>query len=89
MRDQFEEVLTFTISRIIDGDCDDDDRNEEALPRAIACLAVSMNEQSMGDKKVGELQSWRYIAAGVCLREIKRWFAIDMGRHALPRVRRS
>ncbi|KAG9562824.1 RNA-directed RNA polymerase, partial [Aureobasidium melanogenum] len=89
MREQLEEVITFTISRIIDGDYDDNDRNEEALPRAIACLAVGMDEQPMGDKKVGELQSWKYIAAGVCLREIKRWFAIDMGRHALPRVRRS
>ncbi|KAG9613257.1 RNA-directed RNA polymerase, partial [Aureobasidium melanogenum] len=89
MREQLEEVLTSTISRIIDGDYDDNDRNEEALPRAIACLAVGMDEQPMGDKKVGELQSWKYIAAGVCLREIKRWFAIDMGRHALPRVRRS
>ncbi|KAG9526866.1 RNA-directed RNA polymerase, partial [Aureobasidium melanogenum] len=72
MREQLEEVLTFTISRIIDGDYDDNDRNEEALPRAIACLAVGMDEQPMGDKKVGELQSWKYIAAGVCLREIKR-----------------
>jgi hypothetical protein len=38
---------------------------------------------------VGEMQSWKYIAAGVCLREIKRWFAIDMGRHALPLVHRA
>ncbi|KAI4717300.1 RNA-directed RNA polymerase [Aureobasidium sp. EXF-10727] len=49
MREQLEEVLTFTISRIIDGDYDDDDRNEEALPRALACFAVGMNEQSDGD----------------------------------------
>ncbi|KAI5248426.1 RNA-directed RNA polymerase [Aureobasidium subglaciale] len=89
MRQQLEDVLTFTISRIIDGDYDDNDRNEEALPRAIACLAVGMDEPAMGDKKVGKLQSWKYIAAGVCLREIKRWYAIDMGRHALPRARGS
>ncbi|KAI5198586.1 RNA-directed RNA polymerase [Aureobasidium subglaciale] len=87
MRQQLEDVLTFTTSRIIDGDYDDNDRNEEALPRAIACLAVGMNESSLGDKQVRELQSWKYIAAGVCLREIKRWYAIDMGRHALPRAR--
>jgi hypothetical protein len=87
MREQLEEVLTFTISRIIDGDYDVDDRNEEALPRAMACLAVGMDEASLGDKRVGELQSWKYIAAGVCLREIKRWYAVDMGRHTLPRVR--
>ncbi|THV87176.1 RNA-directed RNA polymerase [Aureobasidium pullulans] len=88
MRAQLEDVLTFTISRIIDGDYDEDDRNEEALPRAIACLAIGMNEPSYGDKKVGDLQSWKYIAAGVCLREVKRWFAVDMGRYALPIVRR-
>lgn len=87
MREQLEEVLTFTISRIIDGDYDDNDRNEEALPRALACLSVGMMESAGGDKKVGELQSWKYIAAGVCLREMKRWFAVDMGRYALPRVR--
>ncbi|KAI5277151.1 RNA-directed RNA polymerase [Aureobasidium subglaciale] len=89
MRQQLEDVLTFTISRIIDGDYDDNDRNEEALPRAIACLAVGMDEPALGDKKVGELQSWKYISAGVCLREIKRWYAIDMGRHTLPRARGS
>jgi hypothetical protein len=88
MRAQLEDVLTSTISRIIDGDYDEDDRNEEALPRAIACLAIGMNEPSYGDKKVGDLQSWKYIAAGVCLREVKRWFAVDMGRYALPIVRR-
>jgi hypothetical protein len=89
MREQLEEVLTFTVSRIIDGDYDDNDRNEEALPRALACLAIGMNEKSDGDSTVGEMQSWKYIAAGVCLREIKRWFAIDMGRHALPLVHRA
>ena len=87
MREHLEEVLTFTISRIIDGDYDDNDRNEEALPRALACLAVGMTESADRDKKVDELQSWKHIAAGVCLREMKRWFAVDMQRHALPRIR--
>lgn len=89
MREQLEEVLQFTISRIVDGDFEEDDRNEEALPRAIACFAIGMEEPALGDRRVQGLQSWKYVAAGVCLKEIKRWFAIDMGRHALPRIRAS
>lgn len=89
MRDRFEEILEFTVSRIIDGDYDDDDRNDEALPRSIACFAVGMQEDGLWDRKLGCLKSWKYIAAGVCLREMKRWRMVGSGSSGyvmLPRV---
>lgn len=86
MRERFEEILGFTVSRIVNGDVDGSDRNDEALPRAIACFAVGVEESSLYDRKLGaELKSWKYIAAGICLREMKRW--IGGGRYvSLPRV---
>lgn len=86
MRDRFEEILDFTVARIIDGDYDDDDRNDEALPRAIACFAVGMQLDGLWDEKLGCLKSWKYIAAGVCLREMKRWRMVGSGYVMLPRV---
>ncbi|KAL1303235.1 hypothetical protein AAFC00_006650 [Neodothiora populina] len=86
MRDRFGEILDFTVSRIINGDADGKDRASEALPRAIACLAVGVEENSLFDRKVGgQLRSWKYVAAGVCLKEMKRWLAAGLGRVTLPR----
>lgn len=75
MREIFEEIVQFPTYRILHGDTeqDTDDRDQEALPRAIACFAVGMEESSLYDRNVGELESWRYLAAGVCLREMERW----------------
>ncbi|GAB7352148.1 hypothetical protein MBLNU459_g2637t1 [Dothideomycetes sp. NU459] len=91
MRARFDEILEFTVSRIVDGDDDDDagdagDRDDEALPRAIACLAAGMREDGLWDRKLGVLRSWRYVAAGVCLREMKRWRILGSGFVTLPRV---
>ena len=79
MRERFEEVLDFTVSRMVNGDADGEDGTEEALPRAIACFAVGMEEKSLFDRGIGgQLVSWKYVAAGVCLRE--------MGRFRLGRI---
>lgn len=85
MRERFEEVLEFTVSRIVNGDADGEDRHDEAFPRAMACFAVAMEESSLYVKKLGELKSWRYVAAGTCLREMKRWLAVGSGQVLLPR----
>lgn len=68
MNQRFERDVAFSMERITHGD--DDDANE-ALARSIACLAVGMTEQRRVSKKVGELRSWKYVAAAVCLREIE------------------
>lgn len=87
MRARFDEILTFTISRIVNGDADGEDRNDEALPRAMACFAVGIEEVSLSDRKIGgQLKSWKYVAAGVCLREMKRWMAGGPGFAMLPRA---
>lgn len=87
MRERFEEVLGFTVSRIVNGDEDGEDRNEEALPRALACFAVGVEESSLYDRKLGgSLKSWKYVAAGVCLREMARWTSGGVEWHGSLRV---
>ncbi|KAK4997697.1 hypothetical protein LTR66_002927 [Elasticomyces elasticus] len=74
MRERFEEIVEFTASLIAKGDDSSvQDKHNEALPRALACLAVAMQDPLTIEPRVGELKSFRYIAAGVCLREFKRW----------------
>ncbi|KAF4305332.1 RNA-dependent RNA polymerase eukaryotic-type [Botryosphaeria dothidea] len=68
MNQRFERDVAFTVERITQGD--DGDR-DEALARAIACFAVGMKEPRKVSKRVGELRSWKYVAAAVCLREIE------------------
>lgn len=100
MRERFENVVDYTIMRITKGDeqmgAVDDldilyeesvDREVEALPRAMACLAVAVEEQGYADRQLGELQSFKYIAAGVCLRELERYMLTTLGRYILPTVR--
>jgi len=68
MRDKYERDTRFAIERIVHDE--DGDRNE-ALPRAVASLWVGMNETGLGTRDVGEMKSFKYVAAGVCLRELK------------------
>lgn len=87
MRDRFEEILEFTVSRIVNGDLESEDRNDEALPRAMACFAVGIEESSLYDHKLGgALKSWKYVAAGVALREMSRWISGGRGWVMLPRA---
>ena len=99
MRERFEAVVEYTIMRIVKGDeqmqglsdldllYDDSlDRELEALPRAIACLANAMEERGEEDRQLGELESFRYVAAGVCLRELQRYRINTFGSYVLPRI---
>lgn len=61
------------------------DREVEALPRAIACLKNAVEEQGATHRRVGELQSFKYIAAAVCMSELERLRA-PFGSTVLPRV---
>lgn len=93
MRERFEVIVEYTIMRITKGDkamreandLDDlyeenyTDREIEALPRAVACLDVAVNNKGYVDRKLGELKSFRYVAAGVCLRELERYRITTFG----------
>lgn len=73
MRERVEEIMELTVNRIVKGDEDAGDRDDEALPRAIACFMVGMTEEGMEQRLVGQVKSWRYLTAGVVLREMKRF----------------
>jgi hypothetical protein len=74
------------------GDIDDlyddvySDREFEALPRAMACLRVAAEEPGLVDRQCGELKSFGYVAAGVCLRELQRYRITTFGSYVLPRI---
>ena len=97
MRERFEAVVEYTVMRIVKGDeqmraigdldllYDDSlDREVEALPRAIACLANAIGERGTEDRQLGELESFKYIAAGVSLRELERFRITTFGSYVLP-----
>ena len=100
MREQFESVCEYTVMRIVKGDeqmastADLDelyedsglDREVEALPRAIACLENAVESTPTRDKKLGELQSFTYIAAAVALQELERFRITTLGSYGLPHV---
>lgn len=97
MRETFESVAEHTVMRIIKGDAamqeaeylDElfDDREIESLPRAIACLVAAIDEPGLSDHRIGELKSFRYLAAGVCLMELERYRITTFGTVGpLPRV---
>ena len=99
MRERFEAVVEYTIMRIVKGDeqiqgstdldllYDDTlDREVEALPRAMACLSVAMREQGVIDRVLGPLESFKYVAAGVCLKEYERFRITTLGSYVLPRA---
>lgn len=98
MRERFETVVEYATARMTHGDAavqetgDLDDlperhgREFEALPRAIACMHVAVTEKGYSDRKMGEMKSFGYVAAGVALREMLRYRIATFGSHVLPRV---
>jgi hypothetical protein len=100
MRERFEAVVQYAVARIVKGDqaiqrlgeLDDldnasyDDREMEALPRALACLMLVVRQPGWTDRQAGELKSFGYIAASVALGELKRFRITTFGHYTLPRV---
>lgn len=97
MRERFDAIVEYTVMRIVKGDdqmravsdldllYDDDlDREVEGFPRAVACLANAVEKHGMEDRQLGELHSFKYIAAGVCLRELERYRRTTFGSYVLP-----
>jgi hypothetical protein len=99
MRERFQTIVEYTVMRIVNGDeqmqgtndldmlYDESlDREVEALPRAIACLEIAVQEKGLFDPRLGELQSFKYIVAGMALRELERYWITTLSSYALPRV---
>ncbi|KXL42944.1 hypothetical protein M433DRAFT_1076 [Acidomyces richmondensis BFW] len=97
MRERFDTVAEYATQRIIHGDhvvhamdnlddLIDLNREMEAFPRAIATLEVAVREKGHVDRRMGELKSFRYIAAVVCLQEFRRYRITTFGSRSLPRV---
>lgn len=68
MKERFEEDTTFIVNCILK---DGDESSDEALARSIACLAVSLTGSS-SIKRRENLCSFRYVAAAVCLKEVRK-----------------
>lgn len=101
MRERYNTLVEHATMRITKGDeamqevddLDDlydvlyDDREQEALPRALACLDVAVNESGYFDPKLGELKSFGYVALCAALREMDRYRVTTFGsRSGLPRM---
>lgn len=69
MKEKYDEIAAFIINCIIKVN---DDYSEEALERSIACFAVSLDDKGPRSTRDEPLKSFRYLAAGVCLREMER-----------------
>lgn len=73
MKEAFERDVAFTIDCIAKGSSEEDG-NHEALGRSIACLAVAVEEVVIMQERVRrKLESFRYIAAAVCLGEMEKF----------------
>jgi hypothetical protein len=66
LKEKFDEDAAYFVKCITR---DDEDPSDEALERSLACFAVSLENRSLGREK---LQSFKYLAAAVCLREVDR-----------------
>lgn len=87
MREQFEGVLSYAVECMTKGDEYDGyetrdeyevfekaiEKDTERLPRALACLEIGMTEEAEveGYGRRG-VNSWRYVAAGVVLKEMRK-----------------
>ena len=68
LKEKFDNDSTFFVNCIVR---DGDEYSEESLERSIACFAVSLEERK-GARRGEQLQSFKYVAAAVCLREVER-----------------
>jgi hypothetical protein len=69
MKERFNDDLAYIVNCIVKNGTE---RSEESLERSIACLKVGLETGTRGLKTGGELVSFRYVAAAVCLKEVER-----------------
>ena len=72
MKEQFGLSVEFTTNRILHADGNDGEMSEDALALATACFTVAMENRGLVRRHIGQLKSFRYIAAALCLREIRK-----------------
>ncbi|KAF4629048.1 hypothetical protein G7Y89_g9100 [Cudoniella acicularis] len=68
LKERVDEDTAFIVDCILK---DDGELSEEALPRSMACLAVSLEERIMF-KRQEQILSFKYVAAAVCMREAEK-----------------
>lgn len=73
MKEAYDRDTAFIVSCILNDD--EGDHARDALERSIACFAVGLTENGKSSKGAGRrgkasLESFGYIAAAVCLREL-------------------
>ena len=77
MKDAFDRDMAFIVDAIQKGLGERDDTVDEhdALPRSIACFWVSVNDKcgTVEARPRRDLESFRYVAASVCLAELDKY----------------
>jgi hypothetical protein len=73
LKERFDNDVAFIVNCIIREDAESMEHSPEALEKSMACLAVSLEEGRVSARK-GQIVSFKYVAAGICLREVERVF---------------
>ena len=68
MKEKFDEDATFIVNCILK---DGDEWSHQALERSVACLAVSLEDDTLYRRRE-QLLSFKYVAAAICLREVEK-----------------
>ncbi|EMD68523.1 hypothetical protein COCSADRAFT_178332 [Bipolaris sorokiniana ND90Pr] len=73
VQERFNRDVSSMIKTIVHGDKDWDSEEDatEALPRSIACFMVALEVK--GWENYRSLQSWKYVAASVCLEQLWKY----------------
>ncbi len=69
MKERFNDDLGYIFNCIVK---DDNERGEESLAMSIACFEVGLESGKTGSRTDGELVSFKYVAAAVCMKEVDR-----------------
>lgn len=68
VKENFDQDAAFIVNCMVK---DGSESTDEALERSMACLAVSLEHQTLY-KRREQLLSFKYVAEAICLREIER-----------------
>ena len=69
MKQRFNDDLGYIVNCIL---MKGTERSEDGLARSIACFKAGLETRTKAFKMDGELVSFRYVAAAVCLKEVDR-----------------
>lgn len=69
MKERVDENNRFIVNYILKEGAE---HSKEALERSIACLAVSLDQNTV--RRKDQLLSFKYVAAAVCLKQVERFY---------------